>query len=538
MVQATDPERIAQVLADLERQTLASEVLDALDLSRILYRSVTELVDTTGFYVGLYDAASGMVEIVRQMDRGVELPGGAFPLGSGFTSEVLRSRQPRLFAHWSQSGPHVQVQYATDRTGLPESGITVPIIGPASDEVLGILAAQSYAPAAYTHADLHMLERVAALAARVIEVWRRRRRAQADLARHSTELEAVLASMSEGLIITDSRGAVVRFNAAARNLLVSPSDWIVVGQPLDGPREHPPVAQRALANTLATLVRALREGEIRQDVEVVVMRDGQDRTLSLTASPMHDPAGGVIVIRDVTEQRALDRLKAEVLQIASHDLQTPLTVVKGQAQVLESQLKTGTADDASMRHGLARIVGQADRLTQMLRLLLDLSRMEGGRLEVQRSPTDLSALIDEVVEGTRVLTSVHEIRVDAPSTLTGTWDAQRLRQVFQNLLSNAVKYSPDGGLIVVRAHVESDLVRVEVIDTGMGLSAEDTARVFGQFYRAERARKLEGSGLGLYICQAIVTAHGGRISVSSAGIGQGSTFSFVLPLDEPAHYDA
>jgi signal transduction histidine kinase len=534
MVQATDPNRLSEVLAELERQIQSSESLDALDLSRILYRFTSELVDTTGFYLGLYDAPSGMVEVVRQMDHGAELPGGAFPLGSGFTSQVLRTRRPQLIQHWSQHGPRVQVQYATDRTGLPESGMSVPIIGLVSDQVLGVLATQSYAPAAYAPPDLHKLERVAAVAGRVIEGWRRRDRAQADLVRHSMELEAVLASMSEGLIITDSRGAVVRFNGAARNLLTFPSNWIVLGQPLDLPREHPPVAQRALAETLATLVGALREGQARQDVEVVVRREDLQRTLSLTASPMRDPPGGVIVIRDVTEQRALDRLKAEVLQIASHDLQTPLSVVKGHAQILERQLKNGTANDAGMRQGLATIVGQTERLSNMLRLLLDLSRMEGGGLDIQRSPTDLIPLINEVVQSAHVLTRMHTLQVDAPKTLIGNWDAQRLRQVLQNLMSNALKYSPDGGRIDVRAQVENGSVRVEITDTGIGLSADDAARVFGQFYRAEGARNLEGSGLGLYICQAIVTAHGGQISVSSPGVGQGSTFGFALPLDGPA----
>jgi signal transduction histidine kinase len=508
-----------------------------VDLSRLLHRAASALVDTTGFYLGLYDPSSAMVEVVRQMDRGVELSGGAFPLGSGFTSEVIRSRRPQLIDHWSERGPHVQLQYATDRTGLPESGVTVPIIGPVSNLVLGVMAAQSYAPAAYTEDDVRILQRVADIAARVIEAWGRRDRAQADLARRSTELEAVLANLSEGLIITDARGAVVRFNAAARNLLISPTDWIVLGQPLDRPRGHPPVAERELAQALATLVGALHQGQARQDVEVEVRRDGRAMVLSLSASPMRQPAGGVIVIRDVTEQRALDRLKAQVLQIASHDLQAPLTVVKGQAQLLDSQIRSGTVAEDRVRDGLAKIVGHTNRVSQMLRLLLDLSRMEGGRLDLQRSPIDLVPLIDEAAEGARLLTRVHDIHVDAPASLVGTWDGQRLRQVLQNLLSNAVKYSPTGGRIDVRAGRENGFARIEVLDSGIGLSAEDQARVFEQFYRSEGARRLEGSGLGLYICQAIVTAHGGQLAASSAGPGQGSCFSFVLPIQPRNDYD-
>ena len=451
---------------------------------------------------------------------------------------MIRSRQPKLIQDWSKRGPHVQLQYADDRAALIESGITVPIIGPVGHEVLGVLAAQSYAPAAYTQAELAKLEGVARTAGRVVEVWRRRDRAQADLARRSTELEAVLASMSEGLIITDSRGAVARVNAAARMLLVSESDWIVFSQPLDRPRDKPPVAERGLSHALASLVGGLRQGEARQNVEVAVVREGRERVLSLSASPMRDPPGGVIVIRDVTEQRALDRLKAQVLQIASHDLQAPLTVVKGQAQFLEIQLKNGTANNASLHQGLGRIVSQTDRVSHMMRLLLDLSRMEGGRLELERSPTDLIPLINEVVDGTRLLATTHEVELEAPASVVGSWDAQRLRQVLQNLLTNAVKYSPDGGRIDVRVQVEDGSVRVDITDRGMGLTAEDAARVFGQFYRAEGARRLEGSGLGLYICEAIVSAHGGRISASSPGPGHGSTFTFHLPLHDISDYDA
>jgi signal transduction histidine kinase len=538
MVQATDPERTSQVLAALEGRIETSESLDALDLSRIVYRAASELVDTTGFFLAQYDAQSGMIEVIRQMAHGAELPGGAFPLGSGFTSQVIRSRQPKLIHDWSKHGPPVQLQYADDRTVLIESGITVPIIGPVGHEVLGVLAAQSYSSAAYTESDLAKLEQVATIAGRVMEVWRRRDRAQADLARRSTELEAVLASMSEGLIITDARGAVVRLNAAARKLLVSPSEWIVLSQPLDRPREKPPVAERGLGHALATLVGAVRQGQARQDVEVAVVREGRERVLSFSASPMRDPAGGVITIRDVTEQRALDRLKAQVLQIASHDLQAPLTVVKGQAQFLELQIKNGTATTAILRQGLGRIVSQTERVSHMMRLLLDLSRMEGGRLELERGPTDLVPLINDVVEGTRLLATTHEIEVDAPPAVVGSWDGQRLRQVLQNLLTNAVKYSPDGGRVDVRVRVEDESVRVEITDRGIGLSAQEAARVFGQFYRAEGARRLEGSGLGLYICEAIVRAHGGQISASSPGPGQGSTFSVVLPLDDASHYHA
>jgi two-component system, OmpR family, phosphate regulon sensor histidine kinase PhoR len=508
--------------------------LDPVDLFRVLYRAASTSLDTSGFYLGLYDIRSQMVDIVRQIESGNELAGGAFPLGQGLTSQVIRTRQPFFTSCWSEQGLPVQVQYATSRSELPESTITVPIIGPVSDEVLGVLAIQSYARNAYDSTHLELLLELAAAAGRVIETWRRRDRALSEMTRRSTELEAILASLSEGLMITDANGAIVRLNAAARVLLVPLSDSIILGQPLDHEATDKwPVQGRPIAAALAELVGLLRRGEARQNLELDLWHDGH-RTISLSASPLHsaagEPAGGVIVIRDVTEQRALDRLKARVLQIASHDLQTPLTVVRGRAQWLELRINQGTEDPEWLREGLAAIVAQTDRVSDMLRMLLDLSLVEGGRIDLHRCRTNLVTLVREAADEAKFLSDGHTINVDAPSDVEGEWDGARLRQVLQNLIKNAIKYSPDGGPVDVRVSESKGQVEVSVRDQGIGLASEEASRAFEQFYRAAAARRIEGSGLGLYICQAIVAAHGGHVCATSPGPGKGSTFSFVLPL--------
>src|ERR687886_1979883 len=148
---------------------IADPSLDPVDLFRVLYRAASSALDTSGFYLGLYDERSEMVEIVRQMESGKELAGGVFPLGHGLTSHVIRTRQSFFTTRWSEQGFPVQLQYATSRSGLPESAITVPIIGPVSDEVLGVIAVQSYAPDVYDTRDLRLLQDLAAAAARVIE---------------------------------------------------------------------------------------------------------------------------------------------------------------------------------------------------------------------------------------------------------------------------------------------------------------------------------------------------------------------------------
>src|SRR5207244_13433012 len=200
----------------------------------------------------------------------------------------------------------------------------------------------------YAATPVQLLPGLAAMAAPTIETWRRRDRAASDMARRSAELEAILASLSEGLIITDANGAIVRLNAAARALLVPLSESIILGQPLDqAPPSASPLGQRRMGATLADLVSVLRRGAARQNIELDVWDDGQ-RTICLSASPLQsvsgEPAGGVIVIRDVTEQRARHRLKARALQIASHDLQPPLTIVRRQTQFLERRVAADSRD--------------------------------------------------------------------------------------------------------------------------------------------------------------------------------------------------
>jgi signal transduction histidine kinase len=513
---------------DFEQQMHQS--LDALDLSRVLYRHTRAGMDATGFFLALYDATTGMVEVVRQYDRGVEGTGGAFPLGEGFTSQVIRTAQPHLISNWSSNGPAVQVQYANDEQRMPESAITVPIVGPASQAVLGVLAVQSYKPAAYTSQDVDALLDIAARAGGTIERWRQRERAQADQARRTAEIEAILTSMSEGLIITDARGAVTRFNAAARELLLNTSGRVVVGTALDltpGVDTGEPLA-RALADMVDTLRRQQRPITA---VEVNAKVRGEDRAYSLSASPLRDNTGSVIVIRDVTEQRALDRLKAHVLQIASHDLQSPLTALKGRAQLLKLDLQGDDSPLASrVDESMTQIIAQASRMSEMLRLLLDVSRMEeGGRPDLRLAPGDLVPMLHEVVQDARIVAAAHTIRLFVPESLSGTWDLGRLRQVMQNLVSNAVKYSPEGGTVDVVVRASGASVQVDVRDTGIGLTAEEMGRVFERFYRAPSATKLEGSGLGLYISHSIIAAHQGRMWVTSPGQGSGTTFSFSLP---------
>jgi signal transduction histidine kinase len=191
-------------------------------------------------------------------------------------------------------------------------------------------------------------------------------------------------------------------------------------------------------------------------------------------------------------------------------------------------LKQNTGTPEQLLSRLELIVDQTDRLTSMLNRLLDLTKVEAGRLDLKLETTDLVTLTRGVVAGVQVLSSAHQIEIQAPARLEGEWDQGRLAQVLQNLITNAIKYSPDGGSIVVSLSENNRQVTVSVTDEGLGIAAEDLPQLFERFYRVAVTQGIEGSGLGLYICQGIISAHGGRIWASSEGVGRGSIFSFTL----------
>lgn len=526
----TGAERLQELLAALSAVSMAIASSPDLDeLFQTIYQETARVLDTTGFILGLYHEANQTVEIVKQIDSGAELPGGSFPLGAGFTSQVIRTREPRLIRQWTQEGPRVQVQYATHKPGLPESGITVPLI--AGDRVIGVLSVQSYQPEAYDANDLLALQVIAGQAAAAIENLRRSERLDAQLQRRVSEQEAILTNMADALLIVDGDGCIMRINRAARELLGLDSHGIVFGQPLDREQWGQwPLGAQAVAEALGPMIEGLRRGEACREFE---LRGDGRRVLSFSCAPLPDEhgalTGGVIVFRDVTGRREVERLKDEVLAIASHDLKAPVAVLKGQAQLLTRQISVGRATPEGLTKGLDLIVGQADRLVELLNLLLDLSRLEAGRLELRPRPADLVALADALVEGVQAMTDRHQIVMSAPERVEGRWDEQRLGQVLQNLLTNAVKYSPDGGKIEVVIQADEQQATICVTDEGIGIGPDDLPHLFGRFYRAEGTRRLEGSGLGLYICQGIIAAHGGRIWAESAGAGQGSAFYFTVP---------
>ena len=512
---------------------LGADARDLAELFRALYDETARVVDATVFLFALYDEASETVEVIRQMDRGDEHEGGSFPLGKGFTSEVIRTGLPKIIRRWSTEGPSVRLLYGTEAGELvsPQSGLVVPIR--AGDRVLGVISVQSYRPEAYGEADVLGLTAIAAQAAIAIKRLRATEQLALEHERHALQLEAVLASMTDALLIVDARGAIVRLNRAARQLLRLDSASLVLGQPLERQRvEQWPVAAREVTAALVPVIEALRSGTSVADTQIE-LHSGERCVLSVSGSVLRSAKGplqgGVVVLRDITEQRDLERLREDIFAMAWHDMRTPLTLVKGHAEILLRRLSSGEGDATASKAAAESIVKHAGRLTELLTVLFDVHCLEAGLLSLSPWPTDLAAITREVTDEVR-LTAHHNINVFADAVAEGEWDERRIRQVLMNLLSNALKYSPEGSTVTVSVTTDERSATVRVCDEGVGLDEDELPQVFRRGYRAASAGRVKGDGLGLYFAHGLVAKHGGRMWAESVGHGRGSTFSFSLPL--------
>jgi signal transduction histidine kinase len=237
--------------------------------------------------------------------------------------------------------------------------------------------------------------------------------------------------------------------------------------------------------------------------------------------------------------KELDRMKSQFLSIASHELKTPITAMSGFLQVALRRVRRLSQSDAPapLAEGLRGITDQLEvvyrqtgKLARLVDELLDVSRIQTGRIEFRYGDVDLSELANEVATRMQLTTSTHEITVRRDSENVVTADRDHLEQVLNNLLTNAIKYSPNGGTITIDVRPDSDGVRLSVSDQGIGIPEKELEAIFGLFYRSpdRAARDAAGMGLGLYISREIVVRHGGRIWAESAA-GKGSTLNVVIP---------
>lgn len=227
-------------------------------------------------------------------------------------------------------------------------------------------------------------------------------------------------------------------------------------------------------------------------------------------------------------------MKTEFVSMVSHELRTPLTSIKGYVSMLrEGELGAMTSEQGEF---LDITLANADRLMGLINDLLDISRIESGRLRLSISEFDFAAVIDAVRSDMRTMGETKRITTVVEGNATPVRiraDRDRVVQILANLLSNAYKYSPEDTTVRIRTQVEQRVARIQVVDQGMGLSEQDLAKLFTKFFRTEAAKRhgIGGTGLGLSICRQLVELQGGEMTVKSE-LGAGSTFAFTLPLAE------
>jgi PAS domain S-box-containing protein len=344
------------------------------------------------------------------------------------------------------------------------------------------------------------------------------------VAQEKERSDAILANIADGIVAVDREGKVVLWNAAAEGITGAPASDALGRRPVE-------VLHRRLES----------EGDAPVgDRFVSISRGTEDVWLSLTEAVMRDPSGAVsgriFAFRDISGDRAVEQMKSDFVSAVSHELRTPLTSIYGFAETL---LRADvTFGDDERRTFLRYIASEAERLTLIVDSLLNVARLDSGDLVLSLSPTDVRPIVNEVVAGVEEgETNGHRFVVDLPEEpLDVHADRDKLRQVLAQLVDNAVKYSREGGTVTISGRQADGSVRLEISDEGAGIPHGEQERIFRKFYRGEAATKegrLGGTGLGLFIAQGLVTAMGGRISVSSSE-GAGASFAVALPASVAA----
>ncbi|MBI5566717.1 MAG: PAS domain S-box protein [Chloroflexi bacterium] len=364
-----------------------------------------------------------------------------------------------------------------------------------------------------------------------VELEQRVAERTAELARAHEHLRAILDTAGEGVVFTDSQGAIEYINPALERLTGYTADEVLGRNPRLWKSDQTPLS------THQHMWRALLRGEIWQGELINRRKDGGLYDAALTTSPVTDLDGQIVgyvgVQRDITRQKELDRLKDQFVSNVSHELRTPLANV-----MLHISLLTRGRPE---RHDiyLRTLQREAERLRKMIEDLLDLSRLDRNVTPIELAPTDIQQLLEPLaldraaLAAQRGLTLKYEPAPDLPLALS---DASKLTQVVSNLLTNALNYTPPGGEVTVLSAMHrtttQQWIAITVRDTGPGIADKDLAHLFERFYRGEAGRKTDapGTGLGLAISHEIIERLGGRITVESEP-GHGAAFTVWVKAD-------
>jgi two-component system phosphate regulon sensor histidine kinase PhoR len=342
-----------------------------------------------------------------------------------------------------------------------------------------------------------------------------------QITREKKQLEAIINSMVEGVLVLDRNGIILLYNNSFQRIFE-----------LEAPIIGLPVSKTVLVERIQEAAETvLQEGKgLVETIEVTqpARKDLEAHIEVLGTS--ENPSGLVIVFHDITQIKHLERVRSDFVANVSHELRTPLTAIKGYAETL---LGNGGVNQDRARDFLSTILRHSDRMSQLVEDLLILSKLESFESDEQPVKFNIKGLVDEVVNGFSSVLERYELEIicDVSEDLPKVEGLpNEIETVLQNLIDNAIKYGAQGKQIYISAAEEENQIKISISDQGLGIPADDQPRIFERFYRVDkgRSRQLGGTGLGLSIVKHIVQRHQGQIWVESEP-GRGSTFHFTIP---------
>jgi PAS domain S-box-containing protein len=501
-----EAERTARALSQQLARTgslLATE-LDPVAVLEAVVGEAAELLRADA--AALAALEEGDLVVTAAVGDGAETALGARSPATGWMAgDVAQSRAP------------VAYENVTQKDGLAESDVFlslghaaylgVPLAGH-EGSLHGVLSVYARTPRVWREEEVQALVALAANASVALtnaELYQR-------VAVEREQSVAILANIADGIVAVDRDGHVVLWNRAAEG---------ITGVP----------AVEAIGRTPAQVLQRELESDGAGTNRLVAIRRGDDDVwLSLSETVMRDPTGAVsgriFAFRDISSEHAVEQMKSDFVSTVSLELRTPLTSIYGFAQTLLRE--DVSFSDAERLIFLDFIARESERLTTIVDALLNVARLDTGDLAVTLEPTDVAALVRDVVAVQSSDNGRFVANVDGGGCRANA-DPEKLRQVLDQLISNAVKYSPDGGTVTVSATRRADAVEVAVEDQGVGIPASERDRIFSKFYKAGSG---PGTGLGLFIARGLVREMGGHMWVESEE-GEGSRFAFHLaPADD------
>ena len=498
---------------------VAVAVSQSLDLDEILSDTLDKVFE-------VLEIEAGGILLINEETKGLETV-----VSRGVSKEFLEAAKgirvgEALPGRVAQSGEPIIMEDVSNeprliRMGLTKEGLrsfaAVPLKSKA--KVLGVLVLGTYEQRLLAAQEIDLLTSVGNTIGVAIE----NATLYESILRDRNQSQAILCTMAEGIVVRDSENRIILVNPAAEELLnLKLGD--VLGKDADNylgvKKKDIEEAERkeASGEVVAPMTRKIGDRVLSINVRLIKTADGQR-------------LGAVCAIRDITELARVDQMKTEFVSTVSHELRTPLTSIKGYVDLVVDG-EAGEINE-TQRGFLGIVQSNTDRLVGLINDLLDISRIESGRLQLNITALALDPVIAEVAVSLRNQIEEKKLSLELalpqePLQVRG--DRARIIQVLTNLLSNAYKFTPEGGKISVSAKVTDSQVRVDVADTGTGISAQDQKKLFTKFFRVDSSttREIGGTGLGLAIAKSIVEMHGGKLWVESK-IGKGSTFSFTLP---------